>query len=209
MGINVGGSIITSNMLTIDGTVINENFTPVTADMIHSYELANSTLMSAGNDGNGMYSISAYHNAGGCGNPNESGIWVKIKSDVIPWTRVICKFSFYGTAACWGFNGGGFGSLTDQSGNMLNYDTSQGDIIFRPDATNSFNLTQFQVKNSACDNDSNNFFHGSYQTGDPKSFYMLSRRKTSNSNPAGPVHGRSCNATGTGAYTIISEMYIF
>ena len=209
MGINVGGSNITNSMFTPDGLILPSTFRRVTSDLIDSYELANSTLMSAGNDSNGMYSISAYHNAGGCGNPNESGIWVKIKSNIIPWTRVLCKFSFYGSAACWGFNGGGFGSLSDQSGNMQNYDTAQGDIIFGPDAINSFNLSKYQIKNSACDNDANNFLHPGYQNGDPKTFYMLSRRKTTNSNPAGPVHGRSCNSTGTGSYTIISEIYIF
>ena len=205
MAIDINGNILSSTTLTPDLAVYKRTFRKVTLDMIDSYEIPNSTLVYSQNDSDGFYTIKAYHNGGGCGNPAESGVWAKIKTS-IPWTRVVCDFTVRGSAACWGFNGNGFGQFTDASGNLQGYSTAAGDIIFGPDATYSFQNSQFTIKASACDNDVTNFMR--YDTGVDRTFTMFSRRNNL-SNLAGPIHGRSCNSTGTDSYTIISNIYIF
>jgi len=205
MAININGNVIDSTVLTPDLSVYKNTFRKVTLDMIDSYEIPNSTLVYSQNDSNGFYTIKAYHNGGGCGSPAESGVWVKIKTS-IPWSRVVCDFTVKGSAACWGFNGNGYGQFTDQSGNLQSYSTASGDIIFGPDAINAFENTAYTIKASACDNDANNFMR--FNTSSDRTFTMFSRRNNL-SNLAGPLHGRSCNSTGVDSYTIISNIYIF
>lgn len=204
MGLIVGGNTIDSTTLTPDSGIYKQTFRKVTLDMIDSYEIPNSTLVYSQNDSNGFYTIKAYHNAGGCGGV-ESGVWVKIKTS-IPWSRLVCDFTVKGSAACWGFNGNGYGAFTDSSGNMASYSTASGDIIFGPDATYSFENSSYTIKASACDNNADNFMR--YNTSVDRTFTMFSRRNNL-SNLAGPLHGRSCNSTGVDSYTIISNIYIF
>jgi hypothetical protein len=197
MGFNIGGSTLSSSMLTPDGVILPKNFKRVTSDMIDSVVNTNCTLLSQGNDGTGGYAISYQFNLGGCGG-TESGLYIKIKN-TIPWSRIICKFTNEGSAACWTFNQNGYGGI---SPNLASYNTSLGDIIFRWDASNAFENTQFNVQTGACDNESTNFMRYS----GVKSFYMFMRRN--DSNIAGVGHGRSCNSTGGGSYCTISEIYI-
>ena len=205
MGIIIGGNTLDSTSVTLEGSVMKRTLRKVTAAMIDSYEANNFTITSSGNDANGFYSISGYNTTGGCGGA-EGGIWVKILNS-IPWTYVFCTFTMGGTAACWGFMGNnGYGGLSNASGNLQAY-SSTSDFIFSLDSTNAFEKSQFTTKLSACDNNSDNFFHPSFQTGDPK-IITVSARRNSNGTIAGPVHGRSCNSTGTGAYTTISNIYI-
>lgn len=201
MPFNIGSSILSSSMLTPDGAILSKNFKRVTSDMVDTVYNQNCTITSQGNDSTGGYSISYYFNNGGCGGA-ESGLYFTIKN-TIPWSRVFCKFTNNGVASCWGFNTNTSGNVTP---NLASYDTSQGDIIYRWDATNSFQNTSFNVQTSACDNDPTNFMHSSYYTGDPKTFYMFMRR--ANSSIAGVGHGRSCNGTGAGSNCTISEIYI-
>jgi hypothetical protein len=188
MGFNIGGSTLSSSMLTPDGVMLPKNFKRVTNDMIDSVVNTNCTILSQGNDSTVGYAISYQFNLGGCGG-TESGLYVKIKN-TIPWSRILCKFTNEGSAACWTFNQNGYGGL---SPNLASYNTSLGDVIFRLDALNSFENTQFNVQTGACDNEVTNFMRYS----GVKSFYMFMRRN--DSNIAGVGHGRSCNSTGAGS----------
>jgi hypothetical protein len=197
MGFNIGGSTLSSSMLSPDGIILPKNFKRVTSDMIDSVVNTNCTLLSQGNDSTGGYAISYQFNLGGCGG-TESGLYIKIKN-TIPWSRIFCKFTNEGTAACWTFNQSGYGAIAP---NLASYNTGLGDIIFRWDASNAFENTQFNVQVGACDNEATNFMRYS----GVKSFYMFMRRN--NGNIAGVGHGRSCNTTGAGSYCTISEIYI-
>lgn len=197
MPFNIGGNVLSSSMLTPDGVILPKNFRRVTSDMIDSVVNQSCTIMSQGNDASGGYSIQYSFNLGGCGSP-DSGLYIRIKNN-IPWSRIFCKFTNEGTAACWTFNQNGYGGIAP---NLASYNTSLGDIIYRWDATNSFENTQFNVQTDACDNEVTNFM----RYGGVKSFFMFMRRN--NSNIAGVGHGRSCNGTGSGAYCTISDIYI-
>jgi hypothetical protein len=201
MPFNIGGNILSSSMLTPDGVILPKNFRRVTSDMIDSVINTNCTILSQGNDSSGGYAISYQFNTAGCGGP-DAGLYVRIKNN-IPWSRIFCKFTNNGVASCWTFNQNGTGNIAP---NLASYNTSLGDIIFRWDATNSFQNTQYNVQTGACDNDSTNFMHGSFQSGNPKTFYMFMRRN--DGNIAGVGHGRSCNGTGSGSDCTISEIYI-
>ena len=197
MGFNIGGSTLSSAMLTPDGVILPKTFRRVTNDMIDSVVNTNCTLLSQGNDSTGGYAISYQFNLGGCGG-TESGLYVKIKN-TITWSRIFCKFTNEGTAACWTFNQSGYGGIAP---NLASYSTGSGDIIFRPDASNSFENSAYTVQVGACDNEATNFMRFS----GVKTFYMFMRRN--NSDIAGFGHGRSCNGTGAGSYCTISEIYI-
>ena len=166
-------------------------------------------------DVNGSYVYQGTLNLGGCGSASSS-LFIRLK-DTIPWRYLTCYFEMNGTAACWGFNGGNRG-YTEVSplasnptlipgGNLEPYDPYQGDRIFG--GANAFDGNpRYKLQLSACDNESNNFFHPSFNVngGGYKSFWVTSRRK-SNGQLAGPWHGRSCNSTGN--YIRISNIYIY
>jgi hypothetical protein len=197
MGFNIGGSILSSTMLTPDGVILPKSFKRVTNDMVDSVVNTNCTLLSQGNDNTGGYAISYQFNLGGCGG-TESGLYIKIKN-TIPWSRIFCKFTNEGTAACWTFNQNGYGGLAP---NLASYNTGLGDVIFKFNASNSFENPAYNTQVGACDNEATNFM----RFGGVKSFYMFMRRN--DSNIAGVGHGRSCNSTGAGSYCTISEIYI-
>ena len=98
MPFNIGGSILSSSMLTPDGAILPKNFKRVTSDMVDTVYNQNCTITSQGNDSTGGYSISYYFNNGGCGG-TESGLYFTIKN-TIPWSRVLCKFTNNGSASC-------------------------------------------------------------------------------------------------------------
>ena len=197
MGFNIGGSTLSSSMLTPDGIILPKNFKRITSDMVDTVYNQNCTLLSQGNDSTGGYAISYQFNLGGCGG-TESGLYFTIKN-TITWSRIFCKFTNEGTAACWTFNQSGYGGV---SPNLASYNAGLGDIIFRLDALNSFENSAYTVQVGACDNEATNFMRFS----GVKTFYMFMRRN--NSNIAGVGHGRSCNGTGSGQYCTISEIYI-
>jgi hypothetical protein len=197
MGFNIGGTTLSSSMLTPDGIILPKNFKRVTADMISSVVNNECTIVTQGNDSTGGYEISYYFNLSGCGGP-ASGLYVLIDNS-IPWNRVFCRFTNEGIASCWTFNQTGYGGI---SPNLASYNTSLGDIIFRPDAINSFENPAYTVQTNTCDNASTNFM----RYGGVKSFYMFMRRN--DSNIAGFGHGRSCNSTGASSYCTISDIYI-
>ena len=79
MPFNIGGTTLTSSMLTPDGIVLPKNFKRVTSSMIDSVINQNCTILSEGNDSSGGYAISYQFNNGGCGG-TESGLYVRIKN---------------------------------------------------------------------------------------------------------------------------------
>ena len=173
----------------------------VTLDDINSISTSNGSIVSTstGNLGSdGSYQFTFTHNAVGCGS---TGYYIELK-DNIAWKYM--SFRFQSTnlvSACWSFCTGGYAPA---SGNILSYDEGKGDIVFFNQ--NSWEKTQFQTHNkeSACDNDSNNFLHGSYYTGFPIITWMR-RRRNVNGSLAGIAIGFACTNGGT---TSISNIRI-
>jgi len=174
----------------------------VTSANIYAVNLSNCILLDSGDKGIfGGYMVKVYHNTSGCGNPS-SYIFLEL-NDSHPWTGIACEFELGGTASCWNFNYNGDGYL-------LNYSENDGDIIPNERCLNCWEYAEFRThsKVTACDNDSNNFFHGGYQKGDPKIF-LMKRRRDGSGNKAGIYHYRSCNSTGASSYTIIKNIRIW
>jgi hypothetical protein len=141
----------------------------------------------------GGYQVKSEHGGFGCSN---SGMYVELL-DTIPWTNITYEVSVEGGASCWSFNHhtNGYGP-SPGSGNMLAYSEASGDRISRP--FNSWEVPSFQSHNRtfACDNNSDNFYHGTYQVGNPKTFFMQ-RRRNVNGSLAGPHIGIACVGAGS------------
>jgi len=195
MGFDIGGKILSSEIVTPDGTLYGQRFRRVTANMVDSVQTSGTgTIISAGNDSNGYYRMQYNHQNAGC---DSSGFAIKIERD-IEWSFLMCDFYLEGGASCWNFNTDGY----SPSSGMLGWSSSSGDLFM--DSFNSFELPQFTPKSSACDNDSTNFLHGGFIVGANRGFTMLSRRN--GTSYAGPTHGRACNCSGL---TIVSNIIIF
>lgn len=195
MGIDIGGKILSSKLVTPDSSLFGSRFRKVTTSMVDSIQTSGiGTVISSGDDSNGYYRVQYNHQNSGCDN---SGFAIKIKRN-IEWSYLICDFYMEGTASCWNFNCDGY----SPSSGMLNWDASSGDLFM--DSFNSFELSQYTKKSSACDNDPTNFMHSGYFTGSNRGFTMLSRRN--GTLYAGPTHGRACNGSGI---TIVSNIIIF
>lgn len=195
MAFNIGGKVLSSKLVTPDNTLYGHRFRKVTSDMVDAvWTSGTSSINSSGNDSNGYYRLSFQHSNSGC---DSSGFAIKIKQN-IEWSYLICDFYMEGFASCWNFNCDGY----SPSSGMLNWDAGSGDLFMDP--FNSFELSQFTKKSSACDNDSTNFMHGGYGVGSNRGFTMLSRRN--GTTYAGPTHGRACNGSGL---TIVTNIIIF
>lgn len=149
---------------------------------------------------NGGYQIKTEYSGYGC---SSSGIYLEL-TDSIPWTNLTYEVILTGNSACWTFNDNAYAPGAAY-GNMLTYNESAGDRISRP--LNSWEVPAFQShgKTYACDNNSNNFYHGSFNSNNPKTFFMR-RRRNVNGSKAGPQMGRACTGTGT---TIIRNIRIW
>ena len=195
MGFDIGGKVLSSELVTPDGTLYGYRFRRVTANMVDAVQTSgSSTINSSGNDSNGYYRMAFQHQNSGC---DSSGFAIKIKRD-IEWSFLICDFYLEGAASCWSFNADGY----SPSSGMLSWSSASGDLFM--DSYNSFDLPQFTKQSGACDNDPTNFMHGSYLVGSNRGFTMLSRRN--GTSYAGPTHGRACNS---GGYTVVSNIIIF
>lgn len=184
-------------------TIGGANNILVTSDLINSIGLNGAALVSGetGNYGpNGGFQIKCYVTATGC---TSSDIYIELK-DNIQWTNISCEFILAGNASCWSFNGPSY------LGNLYPYDESLGDSIPNERCLNSWEYPEFQTHNKvdACDNSSNNFFHGSFQKGDPKTF-LMKRRRNVNGSLAGIYHHRACLSNGPASTTIIRNIYIW
>lgn len=171
----------------------------------HVYGVSvNSATINTGTTGDigsrGGYQISVTHDNVGC---SSTGVLLEL-NDLVAWTFVTFEVSLTSYCSCWSFCTGNY--VSAGGGNILSYNEGNGDRISR--AFNSWELPQFQTHNreSACDNDSDNFFHGSFSVGDPKTFFMK-RRRNVNGNRGGIALGRAC--TGPAGLTIIRNIRIW
>lgn len=174
----------------------------ITADLVDTVTITNCTTVSNGNDSNGRYALEVYHNTGGCGTTDHSAINILIK-DFIPWTILIYDVYVSGSAACWSFNQGT--SYNQGTHNILSFNSSL-DPVYK--AKNCWEYPQFALKMTACDNNSDNFFHGNFKVGSYASWTAVRRRDTNAAGLAGVAAGRSCNTTGTGSVTRISNIRV-
>lgn len=155
------------------------------------------TVNTNGNVGSGfVYSITTP----GDGCTDNNGFVILLR-DIIPWTKISYRVRFSGSgASCWAFNQGS--SYGTSGHNILSWNSSIDKVT---KCTNSFELSQFALKMNACDNNSNNFLHGSYRVGSYQEFTAI-RRRDSMASLAGPAIGLQCN----GAVTVkISEIIVW
>jgi len=122
-----------------------------------------------------------------------TGFNLIINDATIPfqWTKISWKTYIGFTSSCWSFATGNT-SYGTGSHNILGWDPALGDSISRP--VNSFELPQYTLKMSACDNASDNFVHQTYATGSFRQWNMIRRRDGTNT--AGPAAGFACTAGG-------------
>lgn len=183
------------------------NATTVTEGLVNSISLRGMEG-TASSDSNGSFVYSGYKTNTGCDN---SVVYIELK-DPFAWNRISCRFIINGHAACWTFNttGGWNPGHFTPSGNLLGYDASAGDVFTEARSLNSWGVEAFQShdRTAACDNNANNFYHGSFQTGNPKMFLMRRRRNTSG-NLAGIYHASACHLSGTGHNITIKDIKIW
>lgn len=180
--------------------------TLVTSDLVNQVSLGGYDSIVTAETGdigsNGGYQVKTTYNSYGCSN---SGVFVELL-DTVTWTNITYEVVLTGTSACWSFNHheNSYGP-SPKSGNMEAYSESLGDRVSRP--LNSWEVSTFQSHNRtfACNNNSNNFYHSSFNVGDPKRFFMQ-RRRNVNGSLAGPHVGRACTNGGT---TIIRNIRIW
>ena len=179
----------------------------VSSGYVNSVQTLGGTVISQGDDSNGGFTVSFQHNNGGCGGA-ESGIFVELK-DTFAWKSISCRISVIGAASCWSFsNSSGYGVISGYpaTGNLYDYDATQGDSFLRTYL--SVNDSPYNTHNKvyACDNNADNFFIAN--TGVYRYFTMV-RRRNVNGSLAGIHHGRSCNGTGAGNITVIDQIRIW
>jgi hypothetical protein len=170
----------------------------ITPDLIDSVVVDTSGrttyTITTGSDGGAIVNVTMNNDpANSCASNN--GVVVLIK-DFVRWTGVHCNFTSTGGASCWGWNGSnGYGAgISTPTGNLSVYNEALGDVTYNE--FNVWNLPQFRKYFSACDNNSDNYMHGSYLVGTSRGFTMFNRRSTMGS-LAGPSHGRTCSVNGT------------
>lgn len=168
---------------------------PITTADIDSIQLVNCTMTSSSETSRGVV-LSFDHPAVGCAS---SGFTILL-NDVVPWTRITYKVYLTGAAACWAFSQGT--SYVPASANIKTWDASE-DRVFYP--VNCWELPQYTLKMDTCDNNPDNFMHGSYQTGAFREFFTT-RRRDNMSLLSGLACGRACIGLGT---TIVSDIRVF
>lgn len=184
----------------------NQRATKVTSSMISSITLFNVT-MTLNSDIEGGFVFEGYHTTGGCGAAQDSGVLILLKDD-ISWSKICFKWEGTGIASCWSFMGSSnWGASTGTaSGNLLSYNEANGDRLHDNFLTWEVPAYQTHNRTTACDNDANNFFR--FNSTQFKRFRMT-RRRNVGAGLAGIHHGRSCNTTGTGDVTRISDIFIW
>tara|TARA_B110000285_G_scaffold104015_1_gene118436 strand:- start:1726 stop:2286 length:561 start_codon:yes stop_codon:yes gene_type:complete len=182
---------------------IGPNTTLVTWNNVSSITNSNCTIVmdETGNLGpDGGFQIKFYNPTGGCGSV-AGRVTLLLNDNDFVWNYISCEFELMGTGSCWGFNDGTYSDLA----NLMTY-SGGSDFISEVRAVNSWENPTYQSHNrvSACDNDANNFFRFS-----GVKRFIMKRRRNNLSSLAGISHGRSCNSTGVGSYTIIKNIRIW
>lgn len=177
----------------------------VTSPEVSSVDTTGGTIITQG-DVDGGFQVTFQHDLSGCGGP-DSGVFIAIR-DFVAWTYMSAEFWMLGTASCWSFNEAGYGAAVGNggTGNMLTYSEAAGDKCIRTYLAQDDPQFVTHNKVTGCDNDSNNFMRYNGSTYRRCTFV---RRRNVNGQLAGPQHGRSCNATGSGALTIIKNIYVW
>ena len=171
----------------------------ITASDINLVTNTNGTIVSQG-DVNSGFEFQWYPNNGGCGATPNSSFSIQLL-DPIPWTRISYELYTTAYASCWNFNNGG--SLGN--GNLLTFSAGTDRVFY---GENSFELSQYTVQMSACDNATTNFMHVSYKTGDYRKFFVNRRRDSSLSLSSINVE-LSCNGTGISNLFIIRNIFVW
>lgn len=185
----------------------NQKAKKITSSDIYSITLYN-VVMTKNFDESGGFVFEGYHNTGGCGTAQDSGILILLK-DNINWSKICFKWEGYGTASCWSFMDAStnYGAATGTpTANILSYSENLGDRLH--DNYLTWEIQQYQSHNrtTACNNNADNFFR--FNSTKFKKFRMT-RRRNINGNLAGIHHGRSCNTVGTSAITRISDIFVW
>lgn len=132
-----------------------------------------------------------------------TGFNLIIDDNTIPfvWTKIAWKTWIGFPSSCWDFSNSN-GQYGNGNHNILGWSPSSGDVISKP--VNSFELSQYAVKMQACDNNADNFNHGSYATGSYRHWNMVRRRNGTSA--AGPGIGFACTSGGT---CYVSEIIVW
>lgn len=184
----------------------NQKALRITTADVYSITTYNMTT-TLSEDVDGGFQFQGYHTASGCGGA-DTGVLILLR-DTIAWTKMCFKFEGTGTAACWSFmntaNGNYGGSTGTPTGNMLDYNASFDRVY---DNYLTWEVTAYQThdRTYACDNNADNFFR--FNSGEYKAFRMT-RRRNVGAGLAGIHHGRSCNSTGSGSATKISDIFVW
>jgi len=171
---------------------------PTTA--ISTINLTNTTLTASSDSPSGSGTWDFSHANMACGS---TGCNLIIDDNAIPftWTHISWNTYLAVTSSCWDFaqNNSGYGNGTH---NIQTFSTANGDAVSKP--KNCFELVQYAVKMQACDNNADNFNHGSYATGSFR--YWNMRRRRNGTLAAGPAIGLACTGGGTSR---ISEIFVW
>lgn len=161
----------------------------------------NGTIVSQGDTAeNGGFEFRWYPLNGGCGSTANSKFYIELR-DPFAWTNIAYEYYTTGTSSCWNFNQGGSYGL----GNFLSFDST---IDRLSNSINSFELSKYDKKMSACDNLSTNFYHPSFVTGTFRRFFV-SRRRNSAASLCNINVELSCNNTGTAHTIFIRNIYVW
>lgn len=186
-------------------SIVGPNTTLVTWNHISSITNSNCTIVMSetGNLGpDGGFQIKFYNNTGGCGTSVQGRLTLMLNDNDFVWSHISCEFELQGTGACWGFNDNSYAD----SANLKGYYVDSSGFISDYRAVNSWENPTYQSHNreTACDNADNNFFRFS-----GVKRFVMKRSRANLSSLAGISHGRSCNSTGEGSYTIIKNIRIW
>jgi hypothetical protein len=181
------------------GTSYGQAGYPIGTGNISVSNLTNCTLSSSGSDG--VYGSWTFNMQNvGCGS---TGFNLIINDATVPfvWTRIAWRTRIEFGSSCWSFanSNGDYGTGNH---NISAWNVSLGDSVTKP--TNCWELPQYTLKMSACDNNSDNFEHATYMTGTFRQWSMVRRRNGTSS--AGPAAGFACTGGGT---CTISQVLVF
>jgi len=174
---------------------------PVKVNDISSINLTSCYFLNSYDDKNGGGVWTFKTLAVGCGS---TGFNLIINDSDIPfaWTKISWNMRTTTKSSCWNFsNGTSYGAGAH---NLSNYSEANGDRV--SSMVNAFNLSQFSSpKMGACDNNSDNFMHGTYAVGDKRGF--ASYRRRSGTASAGVGIGFACISVA--GETTISDIRVY
>lgn len=170
----------------------------ITSDDIFQIRHDGIEIVSSGNHPTKGFEISWYSTRFGCGEP-EMRFFMDLKETYPRWSNLTYRVDYLTTTTCWWFN------QEAVANNILTFNTGLDDLYLKP--KNCFELPQFLVEASACNNNANNAFRVS--VGGTKSFYTKRRRNMAATGFAGPAIYFSCCPTGSAHVCTVSQIFIY